>query len=108
MLKDGNKIDDDLINNLMSWKHSGFSMHNNAKIARDDDKNREAISQYVVRNFFFLEKLTYKQETGSLIYRLKIFHGKKKKKFQVYTAVEFINVITQHISGKSFQMVRSK
>ena len=32
--------------------------------------------------------------------------GKNKKNFQIYTPEEFIAAITQHIPGKSFQMVR--
>ena len=36
MLKDEGKIDDNLINNLLGWKHSGFSVHNKARISRDD------------------------------------------------------------------------
>ncbi len=37
MLKDEGKIDDDLINKLMSWRHSGFSVHNGIRVARDNE-----------------------------------------------------------------------
>ena len=69
MLKEEGKIDDDVIHKLMNWKHSGFSVHNKARVARDDEKGREALAQYIIRNTFSLEKITYHDETGTVIYR---------------------------------------
>ncbi|MCR4291367.1 MAG: transposase [Candidatus Kuenenia sp.] len=96
----------------MNWRHSGLSVYNKARIAKDDEKGREALAQYIIRNTFSLEKLTYNQETGTVIYRSKMSHGKNgvlhkfSTSFQIYTAEEFIAAITQHIPEKSFQMVR--
>jgi hypothetical protein len=106
MLKGEGKINDDIINKLMSWRHSGFSVHNGSRVARDDEEGKEAISQYIIRNTFSLEKLTYNQETNTVIYQSKMTSGKNKRNFQIYTAEEFIAAITQHIPEKSFQMVR--
>ncbi len=104
----------------MSWRHSGFSVHNGVRIAREDDEGREKIGQYIIRNTFSEEKLTllnypedtystgltYNEETSSVIYHCKMTHGKNKKNFKVYTAEEFIAAITHHIPEKSFQVVR--
>ena len=114
MLKEEGKIDDDIIKKLMNWRHSGFSVHNKARVARDDEKGRVALAQYIIRNTFSFEKLTYNRETGTVIYRSKMSQGKSKKSTdappgvstQTYTAEEFIAAITQHIPEKSFQMVR--
>ncbi len=106
MLKKEEKITDEIINLLLSWKHSGFSVHNRVRVERDDVEYREKIRQYIIRNTFSLEKLTYNAETGTVIYHSKMTHGNSKKNFQVYTAEEFIAAITQHIPEKSFQMVR--
>ncbi len=65
MLKDEGKTDDDTINKLMGWRHSGFSVHNGPRIDRDDEEGKEAISQYIIRNTFSLEKLTYNEKTNS-------------------------------------------
>ncbi|MBM2833539.1 MAG: putative transposase [Candidatus Brocadiaceae bacterium] len=105
MLKEEEKTDD-IIKKLMNRKHSGFSVHKKARIAKDDEKGRKVLAQYIIRNTFSLEKLTYNQETGTVIYRSKMTSGKNKKNFQIYTAEEFIAAITQHIPEKSFQMVR--
>lgn len=87
-------------------RHSGFSVHNKARIARDDENGKEAISQYIIRNTFSLEKLTCNEETNTVIYQSKMIPGKSKKSFQIYTPEDFIAAITQHIPEKSFQMVR--
>ncbi|MCP4262334.1 MAG: hypothetical protein GY774_33265, partial [Planctomycetes bacterium] len=63
MLKKEGKITDELINNLMSWRHSGFSVHNGVRIARDDEEGRDKRGQYIIRNTFSEEKLTYKGKT---------------------------------------------
>jgi hypothetical protein len=47
MLKDECKINDDTINKLMGWRHSGFSIHNGSRVARDDEKGKEDILQYI-------------------------------------------------------------
>ncbi len=106
MLKDEGKIDEDTISKLMSWRHSGFSVHNGPRAARDDEKGKEAISQYIIRNSFSLEKLTYREKTNTVIYQSKMTPGKNKGNLQIYTPGEFIAAITQHIPEKSFQMVR--
>ena len=107
MLKEEGKIGDDLINRLMGWRHSGFSVHNGVRVRRDDEQGREALAQYIIRNTFSVEKLTYTNETATVIYRSKMSHGNNNKKnFEVYTAEKFIAAITQHIPEKSFQMVR--
>jgi len=69
----------------MGWRHSGFSVHNGVRVARDDEQAREALAQYIIRNTFSVEKLTllnkcppenltgltYINETGTVIYRSK-------------------------------------
>jgi hypothetical protein len=107
MLKEEGKIGDDLINRLMSWRHSGFSVHNGVRVRRDDDGGTEALAQFIIRNTFSVEKLAYIEEIATVIYRSKMSHGNNSKKnFEVYTAEEFIAAIAQHIPEKLFQMVR--
>ena len=64
------------------------------------------LAQYIIRNTFSIEKLTYINETVTVIYRSKMSHGNdNKKRFEVYTAEEFIPAITQHFPERPFQMV---
>ncbi len=66
-------------------------------------KGRESVAQYILRNPFSVEKMTYNDQSGTVIYQSKMTHWKNKKNFNVYTAEEFIAVMTQHIPEKSFQ-----
>jgi len=106
MLKKEKKISDERINNLMNWQHSGFSVHNGVRIAKDDDGGKQNLAQYIIRNTFSIEKLTYIEDTGTVIYHSRMTHGKNRKNFTVYTAKDFIAAICQHIPEKFFQMVR--
>lgn len=109
LLKRKGLIDDRLIGNLMKWRHtSGFSVHNGVRLARDDSKGQTAVAQYILRNPFAQEKITF-NETTSMVVSLKMPHSKGeggKKNFAVYPACDFIAAITQHIPEKRCQMVR--
>jgi hypothetical protein len=110
MLKRKGKIDDEFIAKLLAWKHnSSFSVHNEVRLAREDENGRESLAQYIIRNPFSVNKVTYNAATGTVIYKSKTSPSKSKggrKNFQVFTALEFIAAITQHIPEKSFQLVR--
>ena len=45
MFKDEGEIIDDTINKLMRRKHSGFSVHNGSRVARDGEEVKKTISQ---------------------------------------------------------------
>ena len=103
MLKEEGRINDDIITNLLSWRHSGFSVDNSVRIAADNQDGKITLAQYIIRNTFSVDKLTYNEQSGMVIYNSKMTHGKEKKIFEVYTAEEFIAAVTQHIPSKSFQ-----
>ena len=107
MLKKEGLVDENFIKMVMFWRHvSGFNIHNEVRIRADDDKGIENQSQYIIRNTFSLEKLKYEAGDSSVIYRSKMTHGKNKRNFHVFSPLEFIASITQHIPEPSFQLVR--
>jgi len=104
-LKKEGKITDELINKLMKWRYSGFSIDNGVRIKKEDKEGREAIAQYIMRNVLNIENVTYVEKTGKVIFRTKMQKGNHQKNFMVYTAEEFIAAITQrtlvrHITQK--------
>ncbi len=108
MLKKEGLIDDSFIKMILKWRHtSGFSVHNKVRIKPNDDKGIENLSQYIIRNAFSLEKLKFEEGDSSVIYRSKMSHGKNKKNFQVFSPLEFIAAITQHIPEPYFQLTRA-
>ena len=112
-LKREGKITDELINKLMKWRHSGFSIDNGKRIEKDDWERTEAIAQYMMRNVFSTENIRYVEKTGKVNYRSGKMQGKDKHhenrknfsvlrcKFREFSdAEEFIAAITQHIPKK--------
>jgi hypothetical protein len=69
-------------------------------------KGVENVAQYLIRNTFSLAKLSYIEKTGTVIYRSKMSHGGNKRYFEMFTPLEFIAAITQHIPERLAQMVR--
>ena len=55
---------------------------------------------------YSISPFLYDQGASSVIYRWKMTHGKNEKNFQVFSPLEFIAAITQHIPDPSFQLVR--
>ncbi|MCP3954870.1 MAG: hypothetical protein GY697_22015 [Desulfobacterales bacterium] len=81
-------------------------MHNQVRIKRDDEKGIENLSQYIIRNTCDLEKVKYDEGASTVIYRSKQTHGKNKTNFQVFSPLEFIAAITQHIPEPYLQLTR--
>lgn len=107
MLQQEGKIDEALTPTILRWRYnSGFSVHQGAQLAREDADGQEALAQYILRNPFSVEKIHYQRQSGQVVYRSKMTHGKHKRNFEIFSAAEFIATITQHIPEKSFQLVR--
>ena len=75
MLKAGGRITDVLIERFMAWHHSGFSVHAGNQIARDDREGQKALAEYILRNAFSEQKITYIEDTGKVLYRSAMTHG---------------------------------
>jgi len=107
MLKDEGRLDDTLINKILTWRHnSGFSVHNEVRIQAGGAKGIENLAQYIIRNTFSLAKVNFVEKTGTVIYRSKMSHGGNKRNFQTFSPMEFIAAVTQHIPERLAQMVR--
>ncbi len=48
MLKGEGKINRELIEKLMNWRHSGFRVHAGNRIARDDRDGQKAVAEYIL------------------------------------------------------------
>ena len=103
MLRKEGLMDDAFIKMLMSWQHvSGFNVHNQVRIMPGDERGLENLAQYIIRNAFSLEKLNYYEKNDSVIYHSKMTHGKNKKNFELFSPLECIAAITQHIPDSRF------
>jgi hypothetical protein len=56
------KISREWVEKLLSWRNSGFNIHNQVKIRSQDKSGRECLAQYILRSPFSQEKMTYRKD----------------------------------------------
>jgi hypothetical protein len=91
---------------LLAWTHSGFSLDAGEKpVAPHDVEGRKPLAEYLLRASFSLEKITWNESSGKVIYRSKrSWHTKRN--FQIFEAVDFLAATVEHIPPKGQQTVR--
>jgi hypothetical protein len=85
------------------WNHHIHAMVADGLFTPDDTHRPGAISSP-----FSTAKMTYDEQTGTVIYRSKMTYGRNRKNFELFSAVEFIAAITQHIPEKTFSLYARK
>jgi len=105
MLLKHKKIGPKLVERLLTWRHSGFSIHNQVRIQSHDQRGRETLAQYILRSPFSQEKITYHPKSRTVLYRSKM-NPVLKRNFVVFDVLDWILAITTHIPNKGEQLVR--
>jgi len=113
------KIDQQTVDQMRAWPHSGFSVDNSVYLCPRDTAALERLSQYMLRCPFSLARVVRLTADGSVIYRAeqpecRRFPGPAsgdlrsgpKRNFQVFSALDFLAEVTQHIPEKGEHLVR--
>ena len=61
-----------LADQMLAWRHSGFTVHNQVRVAAGDAEGRKSLAGYMLRAPFSLEKTTYDAARGAVICRSKL------------------------------------
>lgn len=101
MLLSKRKITQDLVNMMMSWRHSGFHVYCGARIQPGEEEAVEKLARYIIRASFSQERMSYIPEEAKVVYQSK--DGKQEKAFD---ALEWLAAMTSHVPNKGEQMVR--
>ena len=107
MLKKEGKINDAIIENMLSWYHSGFNVYIGDRIEPDDKIGLGNLARYIIRACFSQERLVYipveKSDDGiaKIIYAAK--DGKSQKMFN---ALDWLARLVTHIPGRYEHTVR--
>ena len=72
-------LSEDLRSRMLGWRYSGFSVHNQVRIAAEDAEGRKKLAGYMLRAPISLAKMTYDAQTGTVIYRSKMHLGLRGK-----------------------------
>jgi hypothetical protein len=104
------KINESLVQQMATWRHSGFAVNFAVKLEADDVAGRQRLAQYMLRCPFSLQRLIRVTDEGKVIYRAEkpdchpfpqpagpdLFGGVSRN-FQVFDPLDFIAELTQHI-----------
>jgi hypothetical protein len=74
-------------------------------VEKDHVEELEKLAQYIVHPTFFADKIRYKEDTGSVIYKSRMHLGKKRN-FEVLDAVEFLHRVCLHIPDSYESLIR--
>ena len=99
MLLNEGLIAEDRIRMILSWRHTGFHVHNEGRIVANDAEGRERLTRYLIRPPVSLERLTYDRENQQVFYQ-------GKTQTYTYHPLDFLAYVSLHIPDKSEQMVR--
>ncbi len=82
-------LSEELRSRMLGWRYSGFSVHNQVRIAAEDAEGRKKLAGYMLRAPMSLAKMTYDAQTGTVIYRSKMHLGLKRN-FQVMPGAQWL------------------
>jgi hypothetical protein len=96
-------LNDDFARNLLSWKHSGFSIDNSVRIL--DQSSQESLAEYIARPPISLKKIRYEPFKGKVLFHTK-YSEYFKQNVLLFDALDFLAELTQHIPPKGLQLIR--
>jgi hypothetical protein len=107
MLKKEGKINDVIIENMLSWHHSGFNVYIGDRIEPDDKAGLGNLARYIIRACFSQERMVYvpakKSDDG--VAKV-IYTSKDRKTRKVFTALGWLARLITHIPGRDEHTVR--
>ncbi len=107
MLKKEGKIADAVIENMLSWHHSGFHVYIGDKIYSDDKTGLGNLARYIIRACFSQERMVYipVEESDDIVAKV-INTSKDRKSRKVFCALDWLARLVTHIPGRYEQTVR--
>jgi hypothetical protein len=85
---------------ILSWKHTGFSVHSRVRAKRKSEAER--VGKYMIRPLLSLERLSLDERAGQVCYR----YGKEASEVERMDYLEFVARVTSHIPDKGQVTVR--
>ena len=113
------KITEDIVANIRSWKHSGFSVDQSVRLEAGDQKGVQRLIEYFLRCPFSQARMIAVTDAGKVIYKTEhnavgrfpepgdeeLLAGPSRN-FQVFDPLDFLAEVTQHIPDLGAHLVR--
>jgi hypothetical protein len=69
LLRDEGLLSEERIALLLSWRHSGFSVHNSVTVAAGDTAAIERLGRYLLRSPVAVERMQLDAASGDVLYQ---------------------------------------
>jgi len=96
-------INENFAHNMLSWRHSGFSIDNSVRIL--DGEAQENLAEYIARPPISLKKIHYEPFKGRVLFHTR-YNEYFKENLHIFEAADFLAELTQHIPPKGVQLIR--
>jgi hypothetical protein len=113
------KVQPEVVENMRTWEHSGFSVDQSVLLAAGDHVGIERLIQYMTRCPFSLARLMKVSDTGQVVYKAEKqacrafpdqtgdgMQAGPKRNYQVLPPLDFLAEFTQHIPAKGAHLIR--
>ena len=103
LLVDQKLLDRRFARNMLSWRHSGFSIDNSVRIL--DQGVQRSLAEYVSRAAISLKKIRYEPFKGRVLFHT-TYSDYFKENVHLFDALDFLAELTQHIPPARVQLIR--
>jgi len=113
------KIEPEVVENMRTWQHSGFSVDQSVLLPAGDRAGIERLVQYMTRCPFSLSRLVKISESGQVVYKAEKqacrafpdqngdgMQSGPKRNYQILPPLDFLAEFTQHIPAKGSHLIR--
>jgi len=102
MLKSKGKITDAVIENILSWRHSGFNVFCGQAIWPHDEDALEHLAYYIIRAAFSQERMVYirKDQSRDGIAKV-IYQSKNGETSKTFDALDWLAQLATHIPDRN-------
>lgn len=101
------EINDAVIENMLSWYHSGFPVYMRDRITPSDKTGLGKLARFIIRACFSQERMVYvpAEESTDGTARV-VYTSKDRKTRNVFNALDWLARLVTHILGRYEQTVR--
>ena len=103
LLVDQKLLDRRFARNMLSWRHSGFSINNSVRIL--DRGVQRSLAEYVSRPAISLKKIRYEPFKGRVLFHT-TYSDYFKENVHLFDPLDFLAELTQHIPPTRVQLIR--
>lgn len=96
-----------MADNLLSWRHSGFSIDSSIRLFGGSHQERENLAQYIARHPISLKKIRFESFHGKVLFHTS-YNEYFKGNLKLFEVSDFIALLTQHLPPRGVQYIRRR